>query len=230
MVGDETNRFSLEAKQALDSERQQAFGIKQYIWVGGDCSLCAPNNGQIFTWGEGDEPGSVHPNCGCSAEPVLEGAGDPKEPETTKPTVTESGKDVIIRKPDGSIEKRSGGTRAWRNNNPGNIRAGKFADQHGAIGSAGGFAVFPNEAAGKAASEALLRTPTYSKLTIDEAIARRSPSNENDTGRLQGDIHKIGGFTGKEVVGELNDEQMGRLAEAIKRTEGWKEGTVTREP
>jgi ribosomal protein S13 len=47
---------------------------------------------------------------------------------------------------------------------------------------------------------------------------------------LQDDIHKIGGFTGDEVVGELSDEQMDRLVEAIQRTEGWKEGTVTEEP
>lgn len=90
--------------------------------------------------------------------------------------------------------------------------------------------MFPDEATGKAASGALLETPTYSKLTIDEAIARRSPSSENETGRLQDDIHKIGGFTGDEVVGELSDEQMDRLVEAIQRTEGWKEGTVTEEP
>ena len=43
---------------------------------------------------------------------------------------------------------RSGGTRAWRNNNPGCIRPGSIADAYGAIGSAGGFAVFPDEQTG----------------------------------------------------------------------------------
>jgi len=224
----ETNRFNLEAKQNLDSIRQQAFGITHYIWEGGDCSLCSPNNGQIFEWGEGDEPGSIHPNCNCSADPILEDAGDSKE--TTKPIVTDSGKDVIIQHSSGSKEVRSGGTRAWRNNNPGNIRSGKFADRYGAIGSAGGFAVFPDEKTGKAASEALLKTSVYSKLTINEAIARRSPSNENNTIKLQSDIHKIGGFQGNEVIEDLNSEQMSRLVEAIQRTEGWKEGTVSEEP
>lgn len=226
----ETNLFSLEAMQELDSARQQAFGINQYIWEGGDCPLCSAYNGQIFTWGEGDEPGDVHPNCNCSADPILDGAGSVKVPEITAPIVTEAGNAVVIHHPKGAKETRTGGTRAWRNNNPGNIRAGKFADQYGAIGAAGGFAVFPDEKTGAAASEALLRTATYSKLTIDEAIARRSPSNENDTVRLQNDIRKIGGFSGDEVIGELNYEEMSRLIEAIKRTEGWKVGNVLEEP
>jgi hypothetical protein len=68
----ETNRALLEFKQDLDGHRQQAFGISQYVWVGGSCPLCAPNNGEIFEWGEGDEPGDVHPNCDCSADPVIE--------------------------------------------------------------------------------------------------------------------------------------------------------------
>lgn len=80
-IAAEENRAAIEAKQDLDSARQQAFGVNQYMWVGGDCPLCAPNDGQIFSWGEGDEPGSVHPNCGCSAEPVLEGAGDANPPK-----------------------------------------------------------------------------------------------------------------------------------------------------
>lgn len=43
---------------------------------------------------------------------------------------------------------RSGGTKAWRNNNPGNMiySAKGFAIRHGAIGKAGGMAVFPSEA------------------------------------------------------------------------------------
>lgn len=132
--------------------------------------------------------------------------------------------------PDGSSETRTGGSRAWRNNNAGNIRAGSFANRHGAVGEAGGFAVFPDEATGDAASEALLRTSTYSGLTVDEAIARRSPSNENDTTHLQGMIQDISGLSGEEIVGKLNKEEMGRLVNAIKRTEGWIEGETSMTP
>jgi hypothetical protein len=34
---------------------------------------------------------------------------------------------------DGSKEEWSGGTQAWRNNNPGNIRSGGYTDRQGAI-------------------------------------------------------------------------------------------------
>jgi hypothetical protein len=47
---------------------------------------------------------------------------------------------------DGNMVIRSGGTKAWRNNNPGNMvyHPRGFAPRHGAIGSADGMAVFPD--------------------------------------------------------------------------------------
>jgi hypothetical protein len=51
---------------------------------------------------------------------------------------------------DGNMVIRSGGTKAWRNNNPGNMvyHPRGFAPRHGAIGSADGMAVFPDEQTG----------------------------------------------------------------------------------
>jgi hypothetical protein len=74
-------------------------------------------------------------------------------------------------------------SRCRRNNNPGNIEAGKFAAAHGATGSDGRFAIFPSAAAGFAALVALLQMRSYSKLTVAQTIARYAPSNENDTRR-----------------------------------------------
>lgn len=81
----ETNRAAIEAKQDMDSTRQQTFGVKGYIWRadGESCPVCAPRDGKIFTWGEGEAPGSIHPNCNCFAEPVAEGAGDSTPPRIT---------------------------------------------------------------------------------------------------------------------------------------------------
>ena len=59
------------------------------------------------------------------------------------------GNSVIFYDQDENLLIRSGGTRTWRNNNPGNIRASRFSYKHGAIGSAGGFAVFPTYQAGR---------------------------------------------------------------------------------
>ncbi|MBY0406768.1 MAG: hypothetical protein K2Q01_03690 [Rickettsiales bacterium] len=76
------NRLGLELKQSLDSYRQQAFGLTQYIWrTAGDDRVRpghAAREGQLFTYGEDEEPGEDY-GCRCAAEPALEGAGEPAE-------------------------------------------------------------------------------------------------------------------------------------------------------
>lgn len=61
-----------------------------------------------------------------------------------KSAIPGNNNDVIYKDCDGNSWTWSGGTRAWRNNNPGNIRDGKFTRRCGAIGAAGGFAIFPD--------------------------------------------------------------------------------------
>ena len=203
-----------------------------YVWRTQEDSKVRPshaaNDGKIFAWD--NPPPTGNPGealgCRCWAEPYL-GVDSVNNPGAGS-RVTTSGKIVIIHRPDGSTETRSGGTPSWRNNNPGNIIAGRWADRHGSIGKgAGKFAVFPNAASGDAASKALLKGPDYVGRTIDKAIEHRSPPEENRTVDVQANVRKIGGFTGKEVIGRLNNEQLDRLVAAIKRAEGWREGTIT---
>ena len=54
--------------------------------------------------------------------------------------------------------------------NPGNVIAGQWAAQHGAIPYPGFIAMFPNDQIGWAALTALLRGPFYFGLTVQEAI------------------------------------------------------------
>ncbi len=148
---------------------------------------------------------------------------------TNKPEVTvHTNTRITIYYPDGTIESRSGGSRAWRNNNPGNIRAGSFANRHGAIGNKHGFAVFSDEATGRDAHDALLKGPNYSGLTVDEAVARRSPPNENETSRTQQLVRQFSGLSGTEKINELNPDQFNRASSAIIRAEGWRVGAVSR--
>ncbi|MEQ1888992.1 MAG: hypothetical protein ABL951_07410 [Alphaproteobacteria bacterium] len=149
----------------------------------------------------------------------------------TTPTVTvHSRTRITIHYPDGSRQTRIDGSRSWRNNNPGNIKVGNFTNRHGAIGNNHGFAIFPDEKTGQAASVALLKTSTYGNLTVDEAIKRRSPPEENDTPKIQDAIRRIGRFSGEEIIGELDQEELDRLVSAIRRTEGWIEGIVFEMP
>jgi hypothetical protein len=71
-------------------------------------------------------------------------------------------------------------SRASLNKNPGNIEYGTFARLHGATGTDGRFAIFPNLQTGYNALTELLKIH-YTGLTIAEAIAKYAPSNENDT-------------------------------------------------
>jgi hypothetical protein len=205
-------------REWIKSESQST---RYYIWrTQGDDKVRAShatNDGQVFEWTNPPttgNPGEDY-NCRCLAEPI------------DKTIVTEESRTrVTIYRPDGSKETRVGGSRSWRNNNPGNIRSGSFATSQGAVGKAGGFAVFQSAADGRRASVELLKTRAYRDLTIDQAIARRSPANENNTRQLQRDIRDITGLSGKEVVGKLNEKELDKLAGAIQRTEGWIEGTT----
>ena len=65
--------------------------------------------------------------------------------------------------------------------NPGDIEYGEFAIAHGATGTDGRFAIFPDAQTGFAALEALLRTPAYQGLTVEQAINKYAPPVENNT-------------------------------------------------
>ena len=83
--------------------------------------------------------------------------------------------DIVYEYPDGSVELRTGGTLAWRANNPGNVQYGKFAQKQGAIGQfSNGVAIFPGTEHGNKAMETLLSGPSYRGLTVDQVVARYS--------------------------------------------------------
>lgn len=124
---------------------------------------------------------------------------------------------------DGSV--RVGGTLAWRNNNPGNIRPGTFPTNHGAIGSAFGFAVFPDEQTGNNALNALLRTQTYQKLTVRGAIFLYAPPNDNnDTENYVNFIRRVTGLDPNTAMSSLTSDQLDSVAGAIRTMEGWRAG------
>jgi hypothetical protein len=138
------------------------------------------------------------------------------------------GHDVEITHPDGMVETRTGGTRAWRNNNPGNIRIDPSNAARGAIGSAGGYAVFPDEATGTKAIQSTLQSPKYASMSVNAAVASWAPPKENDTARYQTLLRQWTGLSGDEVIGRLSADQLDAVVGAIKRMEGWQVGTVRR--
>ncbi len=154
--------------------------------------------------------------------------GAASKAESPKSISSAQGQTVSITHPDGTTEVRTGGTRSWRNNNPGNLETkGGFAKQHGAIGSDGRFAIFPDEATGEAAAQALLNE-RYPLLTVDQVIEKRTPPEKgNDTERTKQLVRQFSGLPGDAIVGRLKPDEKQRLYEAIRRSEGWHTGTIT---
>ncbi len=80
--------------------------------------------------------------------------------------------------------------RGIRNNNPGNIEFGPFAESQGAIGSDGRFAIFPTPEMGIAAIVVLQRIyeDRYGLLSPNARIGRWAPANENNVAAYAGNV------------------------------------------
>ncbi len=131
---------------------------------------------------------------------------------------------TIVRRSDGSTVRRDG-TRAWRNNNPGNIEYGRFARANGAVGTDGRFAVFPTYEAGRAAKEALLfESSSYRGLSLGQAISRYAPSFENNTGSYIAQVARAAGVTPDTMLSTLSARQRRAMLDAMERVEGFRPG------
>ena len=133
---------------------------------------------------------------------------------------------TIYVKKDGTKIKRIGGSVAWRNNNPGNIRKSSFAHQNGAVGETDKWAVFPNEETGLIAITKLLRSKSYRNLSISEAIHKWAPASDNNNPKSYSQrISKMTGLPVNAKINNLNDNDLMRVARAIQTVEGWIVGT-----
>jgi hypothetical protein len=131
---------------------------------------------------------------------------------------------VVYTAADGTETIRSGGSRSWRNFNPGNIEKGSFANQHGAIGSDDRFAIFPDEATGRDAIVALLDSPSYRPLTLEAAIRRIAHWSGNNVESYIRFVAMDTGLAPQQIVVELSLAQRNAIAASIKMIEGWIEG------
>ena len=111
----------------------------------------------------------------------------------------------------GEKEFKIGGSPAWRNNNPGNIRPSRFNKEQ--IGEAWGFAVFDDEEAGLRAMRDLLGRPMYARLTLEQAIFKYAPpSDSNPSWDYAAFVSKRSGVELGEVLGQIGE---GRLMAVI---------------
>ncbi len=91
------------------------------------------------------------------------------------------------------------GLRPSRNHNPGDLGDGPFARAHGATGSDGRFAIFPDAATGFAAMRALF-IAHYHGLTIQQTVGKYAPCCENDDTRYVQNLCAWTGLTPATVI------------------------------
>lgn len=120
----------------------------------------------------------------------------------------------------GASSKGTGASRGERNNNPGNIEAGAFAQANGATGSDGRFAIFPTYEAGIKAQEALIGGPSYvggGRNTIDAVITRYAPPSDGNPVDNYADY--VSRRTGIARNQRISPEQIPLIAEAMREFE-----------
>lgn len=108
--------------------------------------------------------------------------------------------------------------RGVRNNNPGNIEYGPFAQRLGATGSDGRFAIFPSMEAGYAAQERLIGSYMERGLTTPEAIIGRwAPASDgNDVNSYAARVSRALGLQPGQTI---TPDMVPRLAEAMAEVE-----------
>jgi len=113
------------------------------------------------------------------------------------------------------------GTHPYRDNNPGDIVAGRFVNSQGAIGTDGRFGVFPTAGQGSQALDTLLHGSSYNNLSINDAVTRYAPGFENNTAGYQQFLTNALGVSGNTPLSSLSSSQMQTLENAISRYEGF---------
>ena len=120
-----------------------------------------------------------------------------------------------------SVEKRTGGSRSWRLNNPGRIVANQFTKAYGAIGTDNGLAIFPSYAHGQRALIAMLfERPEmqYNHLPLQSAMQKFVPSKYAD--EYSAELVKlVPGIKPSTIMSSMGADTRKEVAKAIEQLE-----------
>ena len=225
----ETKKASITSVNELLDMRKQTFAKSDEV-------LLYENFDIIDSWGNeffGFQENDLNSEQEISQETQPNQESEQNSTALTKPSATSKfvsvsyqNKTTIYVHKDGHKVKRIGGSPAWRNNNPGNIRKSQFAYSAGAIGETDKWAVFPDEATGLNAVVKLLRSKKYNNLSLSAAISRYAPSKDNNNPiRYANTVSKKTGISTDTVLNTLSDNDLQRIVRAMRDVEGWIVGT-----
>ncbi|OGN62053.1 MAG: hypothetical protein A3F40_03450 [Chlamydiae bacterium RIFCSPHIGHO2_12_FULL_27_8] len=123
----------------------------------------------------------------------------------------------------GNLTIRSGGTRAWRCNNPGNLQASPYSmsKQRHSIGKVregkNEYAVYPDYETGHLALVVMLRGTVYSPLSLREAMKKYDFNNP----MYIDEIVKITKLDPERTIKSLSDHEFEIFWKAIEKVEKW---------
>lgn len=126
----------------------------------------------------------------------------------------------------GNMTIRSGGTRAWRCNNPGALLKSSYSigKDRRSIGIAGYgnyiYAVYPDYETGHEALITMLRGSRYRNLTLLEASLRYVGEDPGHGPK----IAKISNLDPNRKINSLSNEEFERYSKAIEKNEHWEVG------
>jgi hypothetical protein len=126
----------------------------------------------------------------------------------------------------GNITIRSGGSRAWRCNNPGNLIASRYSTgkSRRSIGKAGDgvneYAVYPDYETGHEALIVMLKGGVYSPLTLRVAIKRYDGTNPKYINEIVAITH----LDPERTLKSLNPKEFESFWKAIEKVEKWEIG------
>jgi hypothetical protein len=127
---------------------------------------------------------------------------------------------------DGNLMIRSGGTRAWRCNNPGALLKSTYSvsKKRRAIGSAGYgdyvYAVYPDYETGHEALVLMLRGNIYGPLTLTQASKKYVAEDPGHARK----IAQMSKLDPNRTIRSLNDEEFERYWRAFEKNEEWTVG------
>ncbi len=175
--------------------------------------------------------------------------------DTVRKLLKTEGATRVYQMADGTVQTREGGTVAWRNNNPGNLKFGYAGSRdktdHSKRNKARaladarkryqgvvdldqwGNAIFANEAAGRAAKAQLL-SKRHGGKTIEQMLPKYAVSDYSgkaDHARYAAGIHKLAASRGLDLRGkkiqDLNPAEFEALLDGMKKVEGFKAGKTS---
>ncbi len=149
---------------------------------------------------------------------------------------------VYYKTSSGEIWSKTGGSKAWRHTNPGNMKSTPFTARVGSIGtgeeetyykkeSGTRYAIFSDWNSGKNAIKRLLQGSSYRDLNIEYVIERYAPTATDEVKRVYAELlHKCtNNSCSNKLVKDFTAQELSNMIDGIIKMEGYTKGIIRQE-